>query len=201
MKKVLLLIICCATLIFTFGCASSKGKVDPNYLAYLNAAQAQPKVVEIEAEPGQTITMQGVKKFVVYANAKRIEQRKSGPSAMSMFWRGFFGLASTAVDRGASAAIYIKGLDTVKSVLNTGYDNAGHNASISDSYNTPTQTTTTTSITGSTFDSYNGDNRDNPATSTDSHNSDSHNSTDNHAVDNHAVDDHSAPAPPAAPVQ
>jgi hypothetical protein len=59
--------------------------------------------------------------------------------------------------------------------------NAGGNTTISDSYNPSTPTITTTTQSG-TFDSYNGDNRDNRPVSTvttDSHNTDSHN-TDRH---------------------
>ena len=56
--------------LFLSSCATtnSNNKIDPNYQAYLQTIQNyHPKIVEIEAQPGQTIELKGVQKFVVYA--------------------------------------------------------------------------------------------------------------------------------------
>lgn len=155
------------------GCVSTK--IDPNYLAYLQAAQVQPKIVEIEAKDGESIELVGVKRFIVYGvSGLQIEQHHQQLSIGAIIVKELFGTVRMATP-------YIVGgfaIDRLVKFGETAVKNAGSN--VSDSYNTSGSYNIPTEYNYN--DSYNGDYRDFTGDVDNSNNSinDSYNPVDRH---------------------
>ena len=148
MKKAASFIILVALVSF-FGC-SHEMRMDPNYVAYLQAAKEQPKVIEITAQPGQTIELRGVERFTVYGpSGVKVEQRQPEQDAGATIAREFFGMVRSAVPYAFGGFA----IDRITKFGSHAVDSAGHNTAISGSYNTNTDR-------HDVADSYNGDYRD-----------------------------------------
>jgi hypothetical protein len=95
MKEVIaVLIIIWLALYFLSGCASTSPRLDPNYMAYLEAMRNQPKILEIEAQEGQTIEFKGVKKFTVYGGQNSsIAEYKPSPTTQEVIAKEMIGAA------------------------------------------------------------------------------------------------------------
>lgn len=67
MKEVIaVLVIIWLALHFLSGCSTGNPRLDPNYMAYLEAMKNPSKMLEVEAAEGQTIQFSGIKKFIIY---------------------------------------------------------------------------------------------------------------------------------------
>lgn len=129
---VLLTVLCC---IFVMGCAGEKSHPDMNYVAYLEALKIQPKILEITAQPGQTIEFRGVQSFTVYgmnAKAADIQPYQAPLSTGQIVMKELFSTARVAIQYG----FYGFAADRLFSFGTAAVENAGHNTSISGSYNT-----------------------------------------------------------------
>jgi hypothetical protein len=167
--------------LFLAGCMTSaeyQHYLDANKdIANLNAQAAQRPLVDIEwCGDGQRICKLGV-----YPQANLlpyVRQKKDNE---------WVGTVNNLVTAGATVGGISVAGSVVKSIASTVGKSAGHDTTITGSYNTDRHDTAIAD-SGNTHtytDSYNTD----AHTTTDSHNVDSH-AVDNHAVDNHAVDSH-----------
>lgn len=166
-------------LIWLTGCASESAYRDYTiaYTGYMNSQKAKqaeaPKLVEIVAKDGETITMQGVKSFTVYAPAGHDKTIVEPQQIKNSEWVGTVNnIVSGAVSFGSTAVLG----SVMKSVVNSVGENAGHNTSITNTDSGNTTTTMTNTNSGNTLtDSGNTI----TATITDSHNTDNHSIVDN----------------------
>ena len=152
MKKHLLVSI---PLLALLSACSTTQKLDPNYLAYLkaqqNAMKAQPKIVEIDAQPGQPIILSGVKKFIVYAprgnTAGSIRVYHPAPNPATVIFSKLF---DTALDGAKSILPAYFGWHYGSHILTRAFDRAGGNYNVTGDYNTGTMTKVTGDYTTGT---------------------------------------------------
>ncbi len=140
MKKAISLLVAVPLLT---ACATNP-KLDPNYQQYLETqkalAQNQPKIVEIKAQPGQTIELKGVQEFVVYAptsmNGVRIAVHRTPPNPATVIFSKLF---DTALDASKSILPTYFGWHYGYRILNKAFDRAGGNYNVGGDYNTGTK--------------------------------------------------------------
>ncbi len=140
MKKIISLLV----LIPLLGACATNPKLDPNYQQYLETqktlAQNQPKIVEIKAQPGQTIELKGVQEFIVYApsstNRMRIAVHRTPPNPATIIFSKLF---DTALDASKSILPAYFGWHYGYRILNKAFDRAGGNYNIGGDYNTGTK--------------------------------------------------------------
>ncbi len=135
-------------------CATNP-KLDPNYQAYLKVqqqmAQNQPKIVEIDAQPGQSIVLQGISKFVVYnANSgsrTQIAIHRTQPNPATIIFSKIF---DTALDASKSILPTYFGWHYGSHILSKAFDRAGGNYNVNGDYNTGQMTKVTGDYTTGT---------------------------------------------------
>jgi len=121
-------------------CSSNKPiKEDPNYQAYLQTIQNyHPKIVEIKAQPGQTIELKGVQEFIVYApsgSKLNIHPYRPPEDSSSVIAREFL---RTTKDITLGILPNYFGWKYGSSVLKKAFDSAGTH--VQGNYNTGTYT-------------------------------------------------------------
>jgi len=136
MKVLISLIVLALVLV---SCATNP-KLDPNYEKYLETqkslAQMQPKLVEIKAQPGQTIELKGVQEFIVYApssSSTHIAIHRTPPDPATVIFSKLF---DTALDASKSILPAYFGWHYGSHILSKAFDRAGGNYNITGDYNT-----------------------------------------------------------------
>ena len=135
MKKVLVVALLG---VFLTACAINP-KLDPNYQQYLETqkeiAQNPPKIVEIDAQPGQTIELKGVAKFVVYnvnGHTTGVAVYRPQPNPATVIFSKLF---DTALDASKSILPTYFGWHYGSHILSKAFDRAGGNYNIGADYN------------------------------------------------------------------
>jgi hypothetical protein len=141
MKRLLIVFVTFLGLVLISACSTtSNTKLNPNYQAYLNTvSKYHPKLVEIEAQPGQTIEMKGVAKFVVYApsnSAMRIQAYRPAPNPGVQITHE---VLSTVFGTAKDILPGYFGWRYGSSILKKAFDSAGTH--VQGNYNTGTYTT------------------------------------------------------------
>lgn len=157
MKKLIVLML----IGFVLTSCATNPKLDPNYQAYLKAqqqmAQNQPKIVEIDAQPGQTIEFKGISKFVVYnstGGSARVAVYRSQPNPATVIFSKVF---DTALDASKSILPTYFGWHYGSHILSKAFDRAGGNYNVSGDYNSGQMTKVTGDYTTGTKYAVQGD--------------------------------------------
>lgn len=147
-------------LIWLTGCASEQAYRDYTiaYTGYMNSQKAKqaesPKLVEIVAKDGETITMQGVKSFTVYAPAGSAYAGPVIQPPQQIKNSEWVGTVNNVVSGGMALGSTAVLGSVIKSVVNSAGENAGHNTTTTvnttGSYNTENTSSVSVSDSGNT---------------------------------------------------
>lgn len=125
-------------------CTTVSPKLDPNYQAYLKTqqelAQHPAPIVEIKAQPGQSIVLQGVSEFVVYnpnGRTARVAIYRPRPNPATVIFSKLF---DTALDASKSILPTYFGWHYGSHILSKAFDRAGGVYNVSGDYNPGTMT-------------------------------------------------------------